>query len=282
MAGSCASPGSGVLADAAVAARVDDGRAPALRRLLVAGLVVELRVQPADDVGRPAQPQRVVLVLGELQVVGHVARVDVHELLRFHVPVRELALAARDREVPGGRMIGALPAPGGVVRRPDPLRDPQAPLGVQHRVVSAVAACRGALVAPVGRRDQRRRAGVGIAPLRHRIACRHVEPHRLVRDRVRDREAGAADAVDGGVRIEVGIPLVGGDLVVHHRDRVAPAPHRHDDVALHPLRPRRGSGGTSPAAMRSVQSAKSCSARSRPIRLRPLFMLGPLRPTWTR
>ena len=45
---------------------------------------------------------------------------------------------------------------------------------------------------------------------------------------------------------------------------------------------RGGSGGTSPAAMRSVQSAKSCSARSRPIRFSPLFMLGPLRPTCTR
>ena len=45
---------------------------------------------------------------------------------------------------------------------------------------------------------------------------------------------------------------------------------------------RGGAGGTWPAAMRSVQSANRPSARSRPMRFNPAFMLGPLRPTWTR
>ena len=78
--------------------------------------------------------------------------------------------------------------------------------------------------------------GVGVAALRHRHAGRHVQPLRAVGHRVGDDEAGAADAVDRAVGVQVGVALVGGDLVVDHRDGVAPAPHRQHQVAFLPLR----------------------------------------------
>ena len=194
--------------------------------------------QPTTSV-ESAQPEGVVLVLGELQVVGHVAGVDVDELAALGVVVRELPLAARDWEVLRRRVIRAGPAPVGILGGPDQLGDPEAPLGVQHRVVGAVAPGGRLLRAPVGRRDQGGRAGVRIAALGHRDAGGHVHPHRAVGHRVRDREPRPADAVHGRVRIQVGVALVGGDLVVHHRHRVAPAPHRQDEVALLPPRARR-------------------------------------------
>src|SRR5439155_7066099 len=75
--------------DLAVTVCVQDRRAPALRGAFVAALVELLRVQPADDVGVAAQPERVVVA--ELQVMRAVAGVDEHELPAFRVVVRELA-----------------------------------------------------------------------------------------------------------------------------------------------------------------------------------------------
>ena len=161
------------------------------------------------------------------------------ELAALGVVVRELPLAARDREVLGGRVIRAGLAPVGVLRGADQLGDPEPPLGVQHRVVGAVAPGGRAFRAPVRRGYQRGRAGVRIAALRHGDARRHVHPHRAVGHRIGNDQSGAADAVHRAVRIQVGVALVAGDLVVHHRHRVAPAPHRQDEVALLPLGTRR-------------------------------------------
>ena len=60
---------------------------PALRLLLVVRLVEHLRVEPADDIAAAAAagPQRVVRVLGELQVVRAEAGVDERELLRLRI-----------------------------------------------------------------------------------------------------------------------------------------------------------------------------------------------------
>ena len=158
------------------------------------------------------------------------------ELPGCGVVVGELPLAAPDREVLRRRMVRARLAPVGVVRRPDRLGDPQAPLAVHHRVVGAVAPGRRALGAPVRRRHEIGGARVGVAARLHRGAGRHVHPHRAVGHRVGDDEPGSTDAVQRTVRIQVRIALVGGDLVVHHRHRVAPSPHRQHDVAFLPLR----------------------------------------------
>ena len=79
----------------AVAVRVEDQRRPPLRLLLVAGLVEQLRVQPAHHRPAAARPQRVVRVLGEHEMVRAEAGADVRELLRLRVVHREVAARAR-------------------------------------------------------------------------------------------------------------------------------------------------------------------------------------------
>src|SRR5262249_22771765 len=93
----------------AIAVGVDDQRRPALRLARVARLPEQFRVDPADEgelvLQIVAEPQRVVRILPEVQVVGSEASVDEGELLRLrvidsdltrvlHEPVRR----ARERE----------------------------------------------------------------------------------------------------------------------------------------------------------------------------------------
>ena len=229
------------LGDAAVAVGVDDRRAPALRCLLVAGLVVEARVQPPHRFGRTAQPERVVRVVGELQVVREVAGVDQLEVARLRVVVGDLPglRAMLDRVVPRGRVVRSFQAPGGYVVGPHRLRDPEAPLVVQHRVVGAPALQVDRLVAPVERRHCGRGPLVRVAAPGPLDARRQVHADRLVRAGIRDHQPRPAHAVDRAVGVEERVALVGGDLVVHHPARVSPRPHAEDQVALLPLRARR-------------------------------------------
>src|SRR4030095_1341207 len=67
--------------DAAIAVGVHDLSAPPNRLLLVLRLVVDLRIDPADD--RPRQlveVHRLIRIVVELQVMRGVAGVDEHEL----------------------------------------------------------------------------------------------------------------------------------------------------------------------------------------------------------
>ena len=85
-------------------------------------------------------------------------------------------------------------------------------------------------------------------------------------DRVEDREeirALLGRAVDRAVGVDRGIALVGRDLVVQVVLGPGPVPQRDDDVALDALRPRRLRAGSSPAAIRSVQSANSVKSALR-------------------
>ena len=89
-------------------------------------------------------------------------------------------------------------------------------------------------------------------------------------------------AVDQAVGVDRGIAPVGRDLVVQVGLRVGPVPQRDDDVALDALRPRRLRGGTSPAAMRSVQSANSSQRALRAEPVDAVDHLAPACPDWMR
>src|SRR5690606_28589518 len=75
------------LRDLAVAVRIDHERTPALRRLLVTRLVEETRIDPAEVAlaDQRIEPQRLVLVVRELQVMRREARIDQRELARLRV-----------------------------------------------------------------------------------------------------------------------------------------------------------------------------------------------------
>ncbi len=91
-------PGRGALA---VADGIDDQRRPALRFRRVAGLPEQLGVDPADDghlrhggaaeTGIVAEPQRVVGVFGEIQVMRAEASIDRREFLGLRIVDRDLA-----------------------------------------------------------------------------------------------------------------------------------------------------------------------------------------------
>ncbi len=230
--------------NAPVGVGVDHRRAPALRRLLVARLVVHPRVEPADHVRVAAEPQRVALVLRELQVMRPVAAVDERERLGGRVVDRYLASAARDREVACGRMVGALPAPVRVGAPADRGGQPDPSPRVHHRVVRVGRRVEDDLVAPVRRRLE---AGRGREHRGHhlgRLAERDGDLHRFVPRRVGDHQGVVGDgyAVDEAVGVDRRLPLVGGDLVVDVGGLPRPLPHGQHQVALDALRPRRGVG----------------------------------------
>ena len=58
-----------LVGDRAVAVAVDDHGAPSLRKTFIAGLVVNSGTNPPEHVSVAAEPQRVVIVLGEDEVV---------------------------------------------------------------------------------------------------------------------------------------------------------------------------------------------------------------------
>ena len=228
--------------DAPVAGGVDDGRAPALRRLLVAGLGVGLRVHPADDVAHRAQVQRVVLVEAELQMVRVEAGVDELHVLGRRVVVGDVPGGAVDGVVLRERIVRSLAAPVGVPRAPDLVGHPDAPLGVHHRVVRIAGVVPDQLVAVVEGRVRHLPGDVrpevafaGRVPHRQRdlvrLAAVRVHPDQLV--------AGELDAVDRTAGVDPGIALVARDLVVDVAGLAAPLPHREHHVALASLRPLR-------------------------------------------
>src|SRR5439155_10640115 len=95
----------------AVAVGVDDDRRPALRSRRVAGLEEQLGVHPADHAARRAargEPQRLVGVVTEVQVVRGETGVDVLPLARLRVVYGDLAQGAFLRRNLGRGMIGAL------------------------------------------------------------------------------------------------------------------------------------------------------------------------------
>ena len=228
----------GVFVAASVAVGVEHQGGPALRGLLVAGLEERLRVQPADDRPAAAGPERVVLVLGEYQMMRAVARTDEGHLLRVGIPDGQVPPRAGVGKRLRRRVVRPVQAHRRVVGAAHPRGEPDAAGLIEHRVVDVGLAVPDRLVPPVGRGRQRRARRdrrVGVAHrhrhlgggVGHRIEHRHVVRARLER------------AVDRAVGVDRRVALVGGDLVVQVGLRIGPVPLRHDDAALHPLRPAR-------------------------------------------
>ena len=87
----------GVTAALPVPVVIENKRAPALRFLLVVGLVPDLRIEPALDAGRSERrPQHIVVV--EIHVAPRVAGVDRRQLFGVRIVELQSALALSDRE----------------------------------------------------------------------------------------------------------------------------------------------------------------------------------------
>ena len=141
----------------AVAVGVEDEARPPLRLLRVVRLVPHLRVQPAEDRVAHAEvvePERVVRVLGEIEVMRVETEVDVGELLRLRVVHRRLPHGLVHREALRGGMARSGAAPRGRGRRTDARGHPEAALAVEHRVVHVAAARPDVFIVPVRRRLQ--------------------------------------------------------------------------------------------------------------------------------
>ena len=135
----------------AVAVDVEDQRRPSLRLHFVAGPLVHLRVQPADNAAvrvTGAGPERVVRVLGKIQMLRGEAGVDERPLGSLRVVHRELTRRNLERRRLRRRMVRARFTESRVLRRPDPGCEPHAPLFVEHGVVNAGVAVPDRLVAP--------------------------------------------------------------------------------------------------------------------------------------
>ena len=220
----------------AVAVRVEHEHGPALRLLLVVGLVVDLRVEPAFDRAAAGEPQHAVVV--EIQVMRAEAGVDRRDLLGLRIVQLHLPAALRDRKRDRGRMIRALLAERRRLVRTDARGDPDAGLSVHREAVRGGLAVQIASSPQYG--DGRRRRVVRLAR-RLRIAHLQLDLRRRVAHRIDDRHVVGAlfeRAVDRSVRVDGRIAFVARDLVVQIHLRIGPVPHRDDDVALSALRPR--------------------------------------------
>ena len=118
----------------------------------------------------------------------------------------------------------AVPAPRRISGGTDGGGEPHAAVGVHHRVVPARGAVAGRLV-PVER-------GQHAAGRPHRVARREHPLPRAVGGGIDGDEVVAEDAVDGTVRVEARVALVGGDVVVNVLLCRRPLPHGQDEVAL--------------------------------------------------
>ena len=168
----------------AVAVGVEHERRPALRALHVAGLFQHPAIDPAGHARAGAaarEPQRVVGVLGEDQVMGREAGVDQRELAGRRIEHRHVPRRAVDREHLGRRMIRALAAERRIGGRTQAHREPRTALLVHHRVVRVGLRVPDRLVAPVGRRRHR------IGAVRRRLRIEHRMTDRRTRCASPDR-----------------------------------------------------------------------------------------------
>ena len=236
----------------AVAVGVDHQRRPALRFPRVTGRPEHLRVDPADDgelvLEVVAEPQRVVGVLGEVQVVRAEARVDERELFGLRVVDRDLTgvlhepvrgarervrlrrRMARRRRAVGRRALGRAHLRGEV----------DASVPVHHRIVRVHLRVPDLLRPEVRRRrDHRvgeRRAG--------RVTIAHRHAHRGLRHlhRIQNRHVVRAElrgAVDQAECVDRGLASIGHGQIVDVVLRREPVVHGDDEVALHAVRSRR-------------------------------------------
>ncbi len=237
----------------AVAVGVDDHRRPALRLRGIAGLPIHLGIDPADHgeiaLAVVAQPQRVVGILREVEMVGAEAGVDERELLGGGVIDGDLARILDEAGRGSGERIKLGGAQGRiplaiirrVLGRARLCGEIDAPILVHHGIVGVDLGVPDLLGAPIGRR---REDLVGERRARRvfRILHRHLH-HRLgVVDGIEDRKVVGAElrrTIDQAVAVDRRLALVGEREVVEIVLGVRPVAHGDDDVALEPGRPRR-------------------------------------------
>ncbi len=133
-----------------VAVRVENHWCPTLRCSLVPGTPILVRIDPSDRVSaRAAEVERVLLVIGELQVMCAEARIEELVLPCVRQIDRGLSPGAFDREELRGRMIRSCLAEIRCVRSADSGGIPDATLLVEHRIVCIGFAVPDTLLAPV-------------------------------------------------------------------------------------------------------------------------------------
>src|SRR4051812_9536720 len=140
----------GVLAALAVPIGVENNRRPALGLLLIAGLVQDTRVDPADGAALRStrtHPRGIVLVVTELHMMSREARVDQRVLLGFRIIDLKLAARRGEREDLRRRVAGAGLAPIRVVGRTDARGEPHPVLLIVVEAVRASLAVPNFLVA---------------------------------------------------------------------------------------------------------------------------------------
>src|SRR5262249_8669874 len=99
---------AGVFVDLAITVGVKHELGPALRLRGVAGVVEDAGVDPAGDRTTAADPQRVVGIVAELEMMGAEAGINKRVLHGLGVEHRRLARGAVQREHLGGGMIRPL------------------------------------------------------------------------------------------------------------------------------------------------------------------------------
>ena len=234
----------GPFVDLAVAIGIEHPRRPALRLGGVAGLIPNLRVDPAGHGTAAGEPKRVVGVIAELRVVRAEASVDEAVLHRLGIEHRDLTSGAVEREYLGRGMVRILLAEGWVLDSAHGRGEPHPAGLVEHAVVVVGALTPDLLVSPIGRGLVRLRCGGGMERRperfrRIRIRDRHFEERRLVRLRVEDRHVVArvlGRPVERTIRVDGGIAPVRGDQIMDKGLLTAPFPGGDDEIALHALR----------------------------------------------
>src|SRR2546427_742768 len=129
-----------VIVTLAVAVGVQNERSPALCLLLIAGFLEHLSIEPPEDLVRRTartRPQRVVGILGKVQMMRAETGVDERELPGFRIVHGELAVGAFDGKDLCRGVIRPLPAEGRI-RGPAHARgEPDPALLRDHRLVEA-------------------------------------------------------------------------------------------------------------------------------------------------
>ena len=225
----------------AVPIGVENESGPALRFRRVSSFFEFLPVQPAHDAAATtaAEPQSIVCVLRELQMVCPKTCVDKRELLGVRIIHCRLAAGTFEREQFRRGIVRSCFAESRIARRPESGCKPHPPQFIEHRIVRIGLTVPDRLVSPIGRGHEN---GVIRGGGRVRIADGQLHLARCILRRIEDwREIRAllGRPVDQAVCVDGGISLVRGNLVMQVGCRGGPIPYQQDDIALDALRPWR-------------------------------------------
>ena len=230
----------------AVAIRIDNVRAPALRLRGVVCLVVHLRVEEPDHLGAAARPDRVVCVFSKLEMHRAVASVDHRELLGLRIVNEQLeVVVARNRKQLRRWVVRSLFAEGRLILAFSELAGgPEPALLIEHHVVEAHLRGPRDFFAP----RERDVTLTGLRPAlllvirnQRRIAQRHRRRHPCIANGIECDHCVATvlfGPVNQTVCVQRRVPRIGRHDVMDEPLLCRPVPERDDDVALDALRTR--------------------------------------------